>query len=404
VGEAGPDQMEAIEGIIGTAFADTLIGTAAEDIDGEANVLDGRDGDDFLNGLTGSDTLIGGDGDDTLIGDEGADSLSGGDGDDRLLAGLGDDTLRGGSGRDTLTGGGGANLFDGGSGTDHLVLWYLPDNVLANIAFGYVAASNGDVSLMTRIEDLSGGAGNDTLIGGSGANWLTGHTGNDRLEGLGGADRLFGGDGNDTIEGGAGWDTLDGGAGTADLLTAENAMARVRIDLAASFASGVGSGRDSVIGFERVLGSAFNDALIGSTGAETLSGGAGNDNISGLDGDDVLVGGAGNDSLRGAAGRDTFLFDALDQGSFDRIFDFTAGAGGDVLNVSAIDANSMLSGNQAFTLGAVAGAGIVIRSSLNQGGTIFTVYDFHVNNDALADMTIQFNGNHVLTAGLDFLL
>ncbi len=56
---------------------------------------------------------------------------------------------------------------------------------------------------------------------------------------------------------------------------------------------------DTLVGFERLVGSGFDDALIGS---------AGNDVILGLSGDDFVMGGAGADHLDGGDGPDTVSY------------------------------------------------------------------------------------------------
>jgi Ca2+-binding RTX toxin-like protein len=65
----GTDSYKNIEGVIGTAFADTLTGTAA------ADELRGGGGNDTLSGLGGNDRLAGGAGADTLTGGAGADTF-----------------------------------------------------------------------------------------------------------------------------------------------------------------------------------------------------------------------------------------------------------------------------------------------------------------------------------------
>ena len=84
-GDAAGDILLQIEGIIGSAFADSLTG---------------RVGDDTLDGGKGNDTLKGGDGFDELLGGAGNDALFGGDKDDLLKGGAGADTLDGGNGED----------------------------------------------------------------------------------------------------------------------------------------------------------------------------------------------------------------------------------------------------------------------------------------------------------------
>ena len=63
-------------------------------------------------------------------------------------------------------------------------------------------------------DNLTGGAGADTIEGGNGMDNLLGAAGNDVLNGGNGRDVLDGGDGNDTLSGGRGKDQVTGGAGT----------------------------------------------------------------------------------------------------------------------------------------------------------------------------------------------
>jgi len=62
----------------------------------------------------------------------------------------------------------------------------------------------------------------------------------------------------------------------------------------------VGAGIDTLINFEDLTGSGFNDILTGNALANLLTGGAGNDSLDGGDGSDTLLGGNGGDSLLGA--------------------------------------------------------------------------------------------------------
>ena len=96
-------------------------------------------------------------------------------------------------------------------------------------------------------------------------------------------------------------------------------------------------------------GNALANAITGNNAANVLSGLGGNDNISGLGGNDTLVGGAGKDTLTGGAGADHFDFNSISESvpgaNRDVITDFGST---DKIDLSTIDANSMLSGNQAF--------------------------------------------------------
>lgn len=240
-------------------------------------------------GVSGADVLNGGNGDDQLFGDEGNDQLLGGAGFDVADGGTGDDFVDGGEGGDYLSGGEGADRILGAAGTDAL--------------FGGNGADN-----------LQGGGENDTLFGEAGGDTLLGDDGDDNLDG--GAD-------GDTLLGGLGADRLFGSSGV-DLLGGED-------------------------GNDTLLGGADGDNLFGGAGNDVLFGETGNDFISGGAGDDILGGNGGSDRLNGDAGADRFLFFPTDSGfgSGTVITDFTTGV--DKIDVSLIDANSLIAGDQAFT-------------------------------------------------------
>ncbi|WP_139108406.1 VCBS domain-containing protein, partial [Ensifer sp. LC14] len=92
----GNETYKNMEGVKGSDFNDTLLGS------GNGDVLIGGAGDDTLGGFGSSDTLYGGAGNDTLYGGSGNDILVGGTGDDFLYGGSGSDTMTGGSGKDTF--------------------------------------------------------------------------------------------------------------------------------------------------------------------------------------------------------------------------------------------------------------------------------------------------------------
>ncbi|MFN4203915.1 MAG: calcium-binding protein [Tabrizicola sp.] len=254
-----------IEGIIGSYFADTLTGNAAD------NRIDGLDGNDRLSGGSGADSLFGGNGNDTLLGGVGADVLDGGAGRDRA------------SYREAA---GGGLLLD-----------------LANPSLNTGEAA-GDVYL--SIEDLEGTEGVDTIQGDAQANMLFGMGNGDRLEGRSGNDSLYGGEGNDTLIGGEGADRLEGGNGT-DLVSYETATAAVRIDLVTPSQNLGEALGDLFITIEGFILTAFADTFSGSSAAESVQGGGGNDTLSGLGGADWLSGGAGNDLLYGGDGDDMLI-------------------------------------------------------------------------------------------------
>ena len=81
--------------------------------------------------------------------------------------------------------------------------------------------------------------------------------------------------GDDTLDGGAGNDALDGGDGT-DTASYAQATGSVTVNLSTGTATGA-AGNDTLTSIENVVGSAYDDLLIGDWHANYLSGGAGND-------------------------------------------------------------------------------------------------------------------------------
>ncbi|MEH2245246.1 calcium-binding protein [Nostoc sp.] len=346
-------------------------------LDNSDDVVNGQGGNDKINGLSGndllrggagSDILVGGAGNNTLVGDAGDDFLnvdystgnnllSGGVGNDDLsaIASTGDNLLNGGDGNDTLSASGntafydpnpdnpkdpslGNNTLNGGAGDDFLSASY----------------SSGD-------NLLNGGDCNDTLSASgtdnrydtptSGNNILNGGAGDDRLDVYlsTGNNLLSGGDGNDTINGSTtGNDTIDGGTGD-DLLSSRfyfgDYYPTEGITSTFNATTNIGSitrgtNQVSYKNIERldILGTEYDDLIVGSNGNDTLTGGDG-----------------GNDTLYGGSGTDTFAFNSFNQG-IDRLYDFnvtneliqvTAAGFGGGLSIGSLKTSQ-------FTLGASA--------------------------------------------------
>ena len=97
-------------------------------------------------------------------------------------------------------------------------------------------------------------------------------------------------------------------------MTVDGGLGRNRIDygqtpngIGVNLATGTASYLQSIARIADVVGSAFDDTLVGNHASNYLFGMAGNDSLTGNDGDDVLFGGSGNDSLFGGNGRDWLL-------------------------------------------------------------------------------------------------
>jgi Ca2+-binding RTX toxin-like protein len=236
---------------------------------------------------------------------------------------------------------------------------------------------------------------------------------NDSFSTNSGDDTLVGSFGNDTLNGGLGFDTADytnlgatvtlgalgtlskGALGTDRLISIElvkgSALAGDTIDLSGAISggpvvvtgasvnlstpvgtvnvNGTGGGLPvsvKVQSFENVLGTIYNDTLIGSGAANTLNGDAGDDFLDGQGGNDLLLGGQGNDGLVGGVGADILIGgagrDKMSGGSGNDRFSWStkaetaAGNGdvitdfsiGDILDFQLVDAKDTTGGNQAF--------------------------------------------------------
>jgi Ca2+-binding RTX toxin-like protein len=345
--------------------------------------------------------------------------------------------------------------MEGGAGDDT----YTVDNVgdvAVELAGQGMDLVNASVSFILRAElerlTLTGAAD----INGTGnalANIVTGNLAANKLYGRGGDDRLYGGAGNDTLDGGEGVDRLYGGTGN-DIYVVRDATDYVyenagegtdvvyasvhhvlRADIERLYLRGTddlvgkgneldnivvgNSGANRLYGFDgndRLYGGAGNDRLEGGNGNDLLDGDAGNDKIYGGDGADIVTGEDGNDWLQGGAGRDRmyggegadrFVFDNLGFGgattaTADQIHDF-GDAEGDRIHLSQVDANSLVSGDQAFAwIGTDAFSGTAGELRTLQGsGNTFIQGD--INGDGVADFLIRLDGLHGL-GSTDFIL
>ena len=219
---------------------------------------------------------------------------------------------------------------------------------------------------------LYAGQGNDTItLGATGANngvtisggLVNGNKGDDTITVFAGAAMSTSGSSAATIFGGEGADVINAGAGATSI---------------------------------------FAVVMSGDKGADQLTGGAAADTIFGGDGADTIIGGAFGDSMIGGEGVDTFTplsgattvtttgtntdltatdsFAVAQGQTYDVITDFTAGAGGDRLNLTTAGA---ITNNGIGTT--VANGQYAISGSLNSAGTVFTVA---ASNTAGADTLI----------------
>ena len=301
-GGSGTDQLLSIEAVIGSNYADTLLGSEDNDWIYPDALGDNGAGTNFKIG--GADTIDGKGGIDTV-----------------KYTNTQDD--------------------DG----------FMPTGIVADLSQGTVIDPAGNTDQLSNIENISGSSYEDFITGDNEANHLEGRGGNDVLYGLGGDDTLdagsgndfvYGGDSNDTLDGGDGDDALNGGAGDDiinggagndvindgtgdDIVDAgegvdtyyrdfdltnpnENWIPHVDLENEGLFSPSFGDltyRGDVLQNFENVeLKGSLDTIITGSDTDNVLSSDKGNDTIHGGDGDDTLSGGAGNDTLNGGAGDD----------------------------------------------------------------------------------------------------
>ncbi|MEY3572206.1 MAG: hypothetical protein RJA77_121 [Pseudomonadota bacterium] len=273
-GGIGVDSFTGVNFVIGSKFADAIVGSDGDESfqPGPGNdKVDGGGGIDrvdfagsasgvnvnlsiktaqFVGADDGTDTLTnierirGSEFDDVLIGDGKNNYFEGMYGDDLIVGLGGTDTARYRGARADYE-----VVFN--SETRTLTVRDLRDvpwNEGTDQLYGVESLQFEDQKL-----DLTNGApvtvvgtsAGETLVGSAVPDIMFGYGGNDRLEGGSGADLLFGGDGNDVLVGAAGADYLDGGVGNNNLYG--------------------GGGNDTLTGAKRGLSDDFNTANYDTT-------------------------------------------------------------------------------------------------------------------------------------------
>ena len=198
-------------------------------------------------------------------------------------------------------------------------------NLTANTATGAAAT----------IANLEGVIGNssvtDTLIGPATAStWaITGNNvGNVNGFTFSGIENLTGGANDDTFimkSGKVFTGNIDGGDSMiSNTLDYSTFTTSVVVDLSANMPLTTTNITGTITNITDVLGGSGNDILIGNDQGDLLRGNGGNDTITGGAGDDILVGGPGNDIITGGAGQD-LLFGGLGRDNL------SGGVGEDIL-------------------------------------------------------------------------
>ena len=230
--------------------------------------------------ITGIGTITGTNFDDMIVGDDGYNSFNGG---------RGNDTITGGSGYDDL---GYYQYSDTSAPTQ---------GINVDVASGTATDAWGDTDTFSSIEEFQGTGFADTFTGNNSGSTFIGLAGNDSFTG-GANDRIayHGADFNGGTHG-----VIVNLSGST--LTGVSVTGIPTTDVAAHTAIDAFNDTDSITGIGRIVGTQFDDIIIGSDSADnvlvglggddSINGGGGNDNINPGDGTDTIDGGAGNDTI-----------------------------------------------------------------------------------------------------------
>lgn len=435
VGTAGNDTLTSMGAVV------PLVGLAGDD------VLTGAGGNDTIDGGAGADLIRGGDGNDLLVGRSGADMLFGDDGNDLIVietaADLVGDRINGGAGIDTVRIGFGTDLtqldvtnvegFDVQSGSARISAVQLDGLIAASGSFVLTNGGNitltglrsarldlaqasssplvGDVVQLTlsneatkldltgvvaRIESVTGGTGNDTIIGSALNDYITGGAGNDRLEGAGGIDMLFGEAGNDTyvVDADDVIYELGGVENGVDTVLATGPSYALRFLSGIEYLAALDPNRtDGMI----LTGNGRFQVITGTAGADTIGDGGNlgsfGGTLVGLQGDDTYVvdtaltriaevAGGGNDHVIVSELAVSYVLNA---GAAVELL--SASEGTDPINITGNELSQRISGNAGNNIlnggGATSGAGDTL---IGLGGD--DIYQVR----GLGDVVIETNG------------
>ena len=425
----GTDSLTNIENVKGSLAGD--------------DILDGDENPNVLKGLDGADTINGHEGDDRILPNRPAEVDAMGV---RISNAAADDDPAGTDGADVVDGGDDSDTIDyeGESAGVTVDLNTVvpaveadPDNNIAAVIPHVAATVSGvtdmikvgnigtadEKNIVSTIENVIGGFGDDTITGDTRANTLTGGPGGDTLRGEaaaaedGSGDTLIGGAGNDMLYGGPGDDTLMGGAGdneltgdagddtfvvvvgddVSDVTEADEGGMDTLSYVAQSDSAATTDDDESKIGVganatvtvpqyvETILGSPNADDITAhADGGAAILGRGGNDDLNGAAGDDTLVGCAGENTLSGGAGDDVFgVF--RDGTKADTIEDFTTGAGmavTDEIHLKGFEAMASVTfagipgtDPRAATHAAVLVDGVMVAAVTSEAGAIDAVED-----------------------------
>ncbi len=308
--------------VIGKPYSTICAGAGSQTVrsgKGRSLTDTGAGNDRIFIGKSSLSIARGGLGNDLIVGSKGHDFIYGSP--KRVPKGAADrDTLRGMGGNDRIFDyGGTGNLLYGVTGVDRI---YSLGRAISS-SFGGNGSdfiySDGGSTKSGRTERLFGERGNDRLNanrpgsdgpafldGGSGDDWLNGTSFGDTVIVHSGIVKINTGAGNDLIVAtSAGRVSVNGGKGNDSISWATHTPSQVRnysgVDVNLNGGSVGGVGVQRLSGVENVIGSSFDDTIVGKAGVKNhIIGGLGNDVLVGQRSDgDTVDGGLGRNTCSG---------------------------------------------------------------------------------------------------------
>ena len=268
------DTLDSVEDVFGSAEADTIKGSTAD------NWLDGRGGDDTIIVDSGNNTLVGGAGNDSITGGSGVDLITGGEGVDVLVGGLGNDKFIYDSNLTDATGSG--ESITGGDGTNDTIV----------VAGGTNAVDFSD-DVITTVETLELALKEDGITTDPYAQSLT--MTSDQIGSFTTINAVHNGTTGDAI-------TLSEAMTTA-MLDGTVINGGLQLNLYADADNSLTLVNGTLDGTDLLF---INGANITSDYSLTFDGSAELDNTTQIN----VTGGAGDDNLKGGAGNDKFIYDS----------------------------------------------------------------------------------------------
>ncbi len=335
-------KLKVVAHIVNENDINTILKSSSLDISLENSELAGND---YIDSSKGNDTIYAQDNNDIILAKQGNDTIFAGNGDDYIEGGSGADKIDAGKGNDTIVVDYDdfqsknllVEVINGGDGNDTVIV---DDTRGINFDMG-----------LTNIEKFIGSEGNDNIIGSNGNDIIRGNKGVDTYFTKGGDDiayidasdlksqsgdfinmgsgydkiyiddtkdivfditstnaekiilgtgnsviknnanreiTILGGRGNDTIYASRGKDILDGGKGN-DTIDYSNSNQGININLNTNTVSRSYATNDIISNFENVVGTAYDDNIIGNNLSNIFYATKGNDNIDGKAGNDTVV-------------------------------------------------------------------------------------------------------------------